>query len=95
MLLAIIRQAAGCYLAITLAATGLAKLRLWRTASTGIIVLAALAASLVQAALAVAWAFSPAIGSPLLQLPVIVAFIIPFAAYAMSFYTRQPAITAG
>ena len=167
MLLAIIRQVAGCYLAITLAATGLAKLRSWRTASTGVIVekviprelapatvvavsvaelalaalfasgifpvlagcasallflsfggykatvsiktgnlgctcsgkstayratrpgvLAALAASLIQAALALTWASSTAHVNLLLQLPVLVAFVIPFGTYALSLDPR-------
>jgi hypothetical protein len=169
MLLAIIREAAGCYLVVTLAATGLAKLRSWRTASTGVIgekviprgmalltviavsvtelslaalfaigrypvvvgcitaftflcfggykvavsiktrniscscygasktyratgpgVLAALAASLIQAALACTWAFMPEGREGVFELPVIVAFVIPLAAFLMSFYWRSP-----
>jgi hypothetical protein len=38
MLLSITREVAGLYLAITLATTGLAKLRSWRATSTGLIV---------------------------------------------------------
>lgn len=37
-LVEIVHEAVGCYLAVTLAATGLAKLRSWRTASTGLII---------------------------------------------------------
>ncbi|MFI7231125.1 MauE/DoxX family redox-associated membrane protein [Nonomuraea angiospora] len=168
MLLAIIREVAGCYLVVTLTATGLAKLRSWRRASTsvtleGIIprrmalpiiiavstteltlatlfvtgwypvvvgyvtacvflsfgaykivvaartgnvpcscsgtsrayratrpdILGAVAASLIQASLACAWAFMPESGEMLFRLPLLIAFTAPIAVFLVGRYLHR------
>lgn len=76
MALALISQVAGCYLVATLATTGLAKLRSWRVASTGVtfegifsrraalpVIIAVSAAELSLAALIVAGHYPVAVGS--------------------------------